>query len=99
MGDRTVAARLPVSLIASIEKWADRNDLSRSQAIRRLVENSLLTSTPPGRRSQSDTAKASRMAGSEIERMADKSATAEERAKRKRRLIEGPREFRDRRKD
>jgi hypothetical protein len=39
------------------------------------------------------------MAGQEIERIADKAAPAAERAKRKRRLIQGPTEFRGIRKD
>jgi hypothetical protein len=39
------------------------------------------------------------MAGREIDRLADRSATSEEQAQRKRRLIKGPREFRDMRGD
>jgi hypothetical protein len=35
------------------------------------------------------------MAGKEIDRMGDKSATDEERTRRKRRLLKGPPEFRD----
>jgi hypothetical protein len=38
------------------------------------------------------------MAGQEIDRVADTSLPADEREKRKRRLIKGPREFRDLRK-
>ena len=40
-------------------------------------------------------ARASEMAGEEIDRLADPSATDEERQLRKRRLINGPQEFRD----
>jgi hypothetical protein len=43
--------------------------------------------------------KAAEMAGREIDRLADQSATNEEQARRKRRLIKGPREFRDMRGD
>ena len=43
--------------------------------------------------------KAAKMAGREIDRLGDQAATSEERAKRKRRLIKGPREFRDLRGD
>jgi hypothetical protein len=43
--------------------------------------------------------KAAEMAGREIDRLADQSATNEEQAQRKRRLIKGPREFRDMRGD
>ena len=35
------------------------------------------------------------MAGEELDRLVDKSAPAEEQATRKRRLLKGPREFRD----
>jgi hypothetical protein len=43
--------------------------------------------------------KAAKMAGREIDRLGDQAATSEERAKCKRRLIKGPREFRDLRGD
>jgi thiol-disulfide isomerase/thioredoxin len=41
------------------------------------------------------TAKALEMAGQEIDRLSDPSATDEERQRRKRRLLKGPKEFRD----
>jgi hypothetical protein len=40
-------------------------------------------------------AKARAMAGQEIDRLSDPSATKEERQRRKRRLLKGPKEFRD----
>ena len=40
-------------------------------------------------------AKALEMAGQEIDRLSDPSATEEERQRRKRRLLKGPKEFRD----
>jgi hypothetical protein len=40
-------------------------------------------------------AKASDMAAQEIDRLSDPSATNEERQRRKRRLLQGPKEFRD----
>ena len=43
--------------------------------------------------------KAAKIAGREIDRLGDQTATREERARRKRRLIKGPREFRDIRKN
>jgi hypothetical protein len=43
--------------------------------------------------------KAAEMAGREVDRLGDPTATSEERAQRKRRLIKGPREFRDMRGD
>jgi hypothetical protein len=51
--------------------------------------------TDPGRQiSRKFAAKASDLAGQAIDRLADPSATKEEQAKRKGRLIEGPRELR-----
>ena len=44
-------------------------------------------------------AKAAEMAGQEIDRLGDRSATDEQRASRKRRLLQGPKEFRDIRDD
>jgi len=46
-----------------------------------------------------DERKAADLAGEEIDRLGDQAATGEERASRKRRLIKGPREFRDIRAD
>jgi hypothetical protein len=45
--------------------------------------------------SEKASVKAAAMAGNEIDRLCDRSATDEQRASRKRRLIEGPREFRE----
>jgi hypothetical protein len=49
--------------------------------------------------SEKATAKAAEMAGQEIDRLGDRSATDEQRASRKRRLLKGPKEFRDIRDD
>ena len=55
---------------------------------------------PPARQFGKDAKrKAAKMAGREIDRLGDQAATREERARRKRRLIKGPREFRDIRKN
>jgi metal-responsive CopG/Arc/MetJ family transcriptional regulator len=42
-----VAARLPAELVVRIERWADANETSRSEAIRRLVEQALATMAVP----------------------------------------------------
>ena len=36
--DPHMTARFPARLIATVEDWAEKNDVSRSEAIRRLVE-------------------------------------------------------------
>lgn len=53
---------------------------------------------PARRLSKGAKRKAAEMAAREIDRLGDPTATREERARRKRRLIKGPREFRDIRK-
>ena len=86
------AVRLPLPLAADIDAWAARSSVdSRSDAIRKLVEIGL-ASTRSKR-------KASEMAGSEIDRMTDSSATDDEQQVRKARLLKGPKEFREIRRD
>jgi hypothetical protein len=36
--DPLFAVRMPVELMASVEAWAKRDELTRSEAIRRLIE-------------------------------------------------------------
>jgi hypothetical protein len=73
---------------------------SRPEAIRRLLWMALasekgMTSLPR----KKTAAKASELAGATIDQLGDKSAQDHERAKRKRRLLKGPSEFRDIRDD
>jgi hypothetical protein len=94
--DPVSAIRLSPDLIATIDKWAARNEVSsRSEAIRRLVEVGLAQAPPMKRQSRKAASKASEMAGRQIDKIGDPSATDEERQLRKRRLLKGPREFRD----
>jgi hypothetical protein len=39
--DPLVGVRIPIELTAAIDSWANRNKVSRSEAIRRLVEQAL----------------------------------------------------------
>jgi hypothetical protein len=39
--DPQVVMRMPVELIKRVEQWAKLNDITRSEAIRRLVEHAL----------------------------------------------------------
>jgi hypothetical protein len=60
------------------------------------VEQAISTTRQPiTQRSPTATAKATDMAGDQIDKLGDASATAEERQTRKRRLLKGPKEFRD----
>lgn len=92
-----VMLRLHPPLLTDLDVWIVGQDdsPSRPEAIRRLIEQALSSAKPSGPRGQKTSAKASDMAGKEIDRLGDKSATDDERASRKRRLLRGPKEFRD----
>ena len=83
-------------MIDAIEKWRgkQRPIPNASKAIRKLVEIGLASAHRAVLRTKKAT-DASEMAGQEIDRLGDPSATDEERQLRKRRLIKGPKEFRD----
>jgi hypothetical protein len=89
-----VSARLPLSTINQIADWALHSAATRSEAICRLVELGLAGSRPMRRRSPKAATKARDLAGQQIDKLSDPSATAEEQQKRKRRLLKGPGEFR-----
>jgi hypothetical protein len=87
--------------LEKIDRWRrTQPDLpSRAEAIRRLVETGLAGATPMLRPSSKAASKVSDMAAQQIDKLADSSATDEERQARKRRLLKGPKEFRDIRRD
>jgi hypothetical protein len=93
-----VAARYSKGLLGMVDDWRRKqSDLpSRSEATRRLVELGLASSQPvksPGKRAAS---KAAALAGEQIDRLQHgRPATAQEREGRKRRLLKGPKEFRE----
>jgi hypothetical protein len=64
------------------------------EAIRRLLERALAAEPSASRGRGKGAAKAAEMASREIDKLDDRTATNEERASRKRKLILGPREFR-----
>jgi metal-responsive CopG/Arc/MetJ family transcriptional regulator len=95
-----VGMRLPGTLLKSIDKWAKQNQVSgRSDAMRRLLELGLVGAPSARQLSKGAKRRAAEMAGQEIDRLGNQTVTEEERARRKRRLIKGPREFRDVRAD
>jgi hypothetical protein len=73
--------------------------MDRSEAIRRLIDLGLAASTSSRPHSPKAHAKSAEMAHDTLDRHADQTATPEEQARRKRRLLKGPKEFRDIRKD
>ena len=96
-----VGVRMTKSLQSDIQRWAAKQSdrPSLAEAIRRLLELGL---SPAHQRQvgiHKGASKAKSMAGNEIDRLADSSATNEQREKRKRRLLKGPTEFRNMRGD
>jgi hypothetical protein len=99
--------RIPVHAVEAIDRWASReaDQPSRPEAIRRLIElgltapRSIPVIVATGDAPKSAKRKASDMAGEQIDKLGDSSATSEERQTRKRRLLKGPPEFRDLRVD
>ena len=89
--------RLLPEQAGSLDRWRNTqsDNPSRPEAIRRLVEQALGAATPSRSVKAGSKRKAAEMAGRAIDQLGDQTATVEERAHRKRRLIKGPREFRD----
>ena len=83
--------------MAELDGWIKKNapDLSRPEAIRRLVELGLASSKPARRPSAKSAERAKQLAEKTIDRLVDAEAPSEEAANRKRRLIKGPEEFRE----
>jgi len=96
-----VHVRCSNEFLATLDAWRRRQaDLpSRSEAIRRLVEEVLNHERAwrAGPHKGAWTARA--MAAKELDRLGDTSATEGERRDRKRRILKGPPEFREMRKD
>ena len=97
--DAVATIRLSSELREGVDAWAaEQSDKpARPEAILRLIELGLET-THRRESAPNRAAKASEMAAQQIDRISDPSATEEERQLRKRRLIKGPKEFRDIRK-
>ncbi|MCU1253639.1 MAG: hypothetical protein JWQ49_6668 [Edaphobacter sp.] len=91
-----VGVRMTEELQDEIKAWAKKQEDKPplAAAIRRLVELGLDTTKPPAQTTAKTADKAKDLAGDAINHMADKSASADEKASRKRRLISGPEEFR-----
>ncbi len=99
--DASTSIRLSADQRVRIDAWAATQPDSppRSTAIRRLIDLGLSRSPKRGRLSHAARAQASAMAAEVVDQLNDASAPEEERQKRKRKLIHGPREFREMRQD
>ena len=92
---RPFQMRASDKFLRSVDHWRLQqvDQPSRAEAIRRLVERALVAEPSAPRTRSNGAPKAAEMASHEINKVGDKSATDEERAARKRRLISGPKEF------
>jgi hypothetical protein len=92
---------MPPDELANLDNWISkqRTQQTRPEAIRRLVELAIAHSSHPARPSKQKARKASDLADRTADRLVDKSMPLEEKQRRKRALIKGPKEFRDVRED
>jgi hypothetical protein len=87
--------RVPSNLRGVIVKWAENqaDRPSLSEATRRLIELGLTVNSRAKQTSRTRADRAHAMAGDQLDQLADESATTQEQANRKRRLLKGPEEF------
>jgi len=77
--------------MANVDAWTRTNSATRSAAIHRLLKLGL---TVKVKRTQSNAKRAKELAANVIDGLADGAASANDRARRKSRLLKGPEEFR-----
>ena len=94
--DAVSAVKMPEGLTAAVDAWAEAHQLSRSDAICKLVELGLkIAPAEPAcaHAITSETTRIEAIAVQEIEALLDPALPADERKRRIRRLTEGPPEF------
>jgi hypothetical protein len=92
----TIPARFEIPTMEALDEWARKHSVSRSEAIRRLVELGLSVKRPARPVSKPDRRlRAQELAAKTIDKIADPAAHPEEQAQRRRRLTKGPEEFRE----
>jgi hypothetical protein len=99
--DAVSAVKISEGLTAEIDAWAEAHDMSRSDAIRQLVQLGLNASMSAVRHASSgrDPVDIEGLAVRQIDQLLDPSLPTEERERRIRRLTEGPAQFADERID
>jgi hypothetical protein len=91
---------MPAKLIAEVDAWGASNEAMRSEAIRRLVELGLSNASRRQQRApKENAARAAELAAKVIDKQIAPETPAEERAVRKRKLLQGPSIVREARKD
>jgi hypothetical protein len=99
-----IGTRWPEPTVAAIDAWASGQDDSpaRSEAMRRLVEIGLSKFVPTGMvtyTAKGSGERAKEPAGKTIDKLTDSTATSRDQVSRKRRLVKGPEEFQEIRRD
>jgi hypothetical protein len=89
----------PLALVDAWVAGQKETGMSRPEAIRRLVGLAISRAKPNRVERSATSSQPAKLAGDQLDRMSDKSASAEEQEIRKRRLLKGPIEFREFRKD
>jgi phosphosulfolactate synthase (CoM biosynthesis protein A) len=93
------AVRLSAEVTQLVDKWAEVEKVSRSEAIRRLVELGLTVKPAKGREPSKKTDRAAELASKVIGEQMGAGASADQRSSRTRRLLKGPSIVRNVRKD
>jgi hypothetical protein len=96
-----IGVRLQPPRLAALDEWIGRQEIARTrpEAIRHLMDLALSISEGDRPTSKAKAEKAAQLAAHAIERAGDKSQSIEEQKTRKHKLISGPSEFRDIRRD
>jgi hypothetical protein len=92
-----IGVRLLDTPLATLDHWIAKQrepELTRPEAIRRLVELGLTLKTKGRQSSEGQRLRAREIAGKAIDKMTDATATPDDQATRKKRLLKGPEEFR-----
>jgi hypothetical protein len=96
-----IMVRVHDDLLVPLDEWIgkQREHRSRPEAIRELLEQALSHSRSRRAGAHKGASRASELAAKAVDHASDASATNEQRQRRKRRILKGPPEFRDMRKD
>jgi hypothetical protein len=96
VGAIPIGVRVPPADVAVLDGWIKKHapEMSRPEAIRRLVELGLTVKHKRRQAPVAGAARAKELAASAIDKMADGRASPDDQAHRKRRLLKGPEEFR-----
>jgi hypothetical protein len=97
--DPLLTVRAPKAIIQAIEDWAAKNAVTRSEAVRRLVELGLTVRAKPKQAPHARSARAKELASKAIDKLTVGVPHDDEKVSRKRRLTRGPEEFREDRVD